>query len=55
MVSSGERLAVPAPEALPGRAPEPAAYEAYTALMRRCWAQRPEERPSFAEVIGDLR
>ena len=28
---------------------------AYVALMRRCWAQAPEERPGFGEVIADLR
>jgi len=29
--------------------------EALTALVRRCWAQDPAERPSFGEVIVELR
>jgi hypothetical protein len=32
-----------------------ASYDAYTALIRRCWAQEPSERPSFAEAITELR
>ncbi|GAB4815428.1 hypothetical protein N2152v2_002474, partial [Parachlorella kessleri] len=28
---------------------------AYVALMRRCWAQAPEDRPGFGEIIADLR
>ncbi|PRW32905.1 Prolyl 4-hydroxylase subunit alpha-2 isoform A [Chlorella sorokiniana] len=32
MVSSGDRLAMPALEALPGKPPEPAVYDAYVAL-----------------------
>lgn len=55
MVSSGERLAFPAREELAGPAPAPEVYVAYTALMARCWAQAPEDRPSFADVIAELR
>lgn len=55
MISAGERLTVPAREAVAGATPDPELYEAYVALIRRCWAQRPEERPGFAEIIQDLR
>jgi serine/threonine protein kinase len=55
MVSDGERLPVPAREAVAGAIPDPQVYEAYVALIRRCWAQRPQDRPSFAEIIQDLR
>ena len=54
-VSAGERLAVPAREAVAGAVPDPELYEAYVALTWRCWAQRPEDRPGFAEIIQDLR
>ena len=30
-------------------------YDAYVALMRRCWAQDPAQRPDFSEVIIELR
>ncbi|KAI7836153.1 hypothetical protein COHA_009983 [Chlorella ohadii] len=55
MVSGGERLAVPAREGVAGAAPDPELYAAYVALIRRCWAQQPEQRPGFAEIIQDLR
>ncbi len=56
MVLGGARLEFPAPSALPGDAG--AAFEglqAYIALVQRCWAQSPEERPTFAEIIAQLR
>ncbi|KAL4422385.1 hypothetical protein ABPG75_008582 [Micractinium tetrahymenae] len=31
------------------------AYEEYVALMQRCWADNPEARPTFEQVIVDLR
>ncbi len=55
-VAEGGRLPVPAPSDLPG--PGSADFEgvvAYLALMQRCWAQRPQERPGFAEIITQLR
>lgn len=55
MVSGGERLPVPPCDSVPGAAPDPELYEAYVALIRRCWAQRPEERPGFAEIIQELK
>lgn len=55
MVSSGERLAVPAREELPGAPPSPALYTRYTDLIRRCWAQQPDARPAFADVCTELR
>lgn len=29
--------------------------EGYIELMQRCWAQNPEERPKFQEIIQELR
>lgn len=55
MVSSGDRLAMPALEALPGKLPERAVYDAYVALVRRCWAQDAAERPTFGDIISELR
>ena len=50
----GERLEVPPTSALPGGGFR--GLEAYTALMRACWAQGPGDRPaSFALVLAALR
>ena len=55
-VTRGGRLEVPPPEGLPGPhrlgAPQLASY---LALMRRCWAQAPGERPAFPEIIQALK
>ncbi|KAL4427896.1 hypothetical protein ABPG75_001985 [Micractinium tetrahymenae] len=56
MISSGERLQVPPRDSAPG--PEQlseADYVAYVALLQRCWAQEPAERPGFDQVISQLR
>ncbi|PRW58265.1 Serine threonine- kinase CTR1 [Chlorella sorokiniana] len=55
MITSGERLPVPALPDLPGPPPPAPLYDAYVALMRRCWAQDAADRPSFSEVIVELR
>lgn len=55
MVSEGQRLAVPAREAVAGATPEPHLYDRYVALMARCWAQAPADRPEFEEIIQELR
>lgn len=55
MVSGGERLAIPPREAVAGATPSPELYDTYVALIRRCWAQQPQERPGFAEIIQELR
>lgn len=56
-VLAGGRLEVPPVEALPGGdAPAlRAGLGIYVALMRRCWADAPEERPSFNEIVPELR
>lgn len=28
---------------------------AYVALMKRCWAHKPEERPEFGEIVEELQ
>lgn len=52
----GERLPIPPVESLPGPdAPRFAGLPAYLALMQRCWAQEPERRPGFQQVVAELR
>lgn len=55
-VLAGGRLAVPAPEDLPGGVATAgfAGLPRYLALMRCCWAQEPRERPDFGEVAEEL-
>lgn len=51
----GVRPEVPDREALPGPEPPPAAaLDGYQALMRECWAQAPEQRPTFAAIVSRL-
>lgn len=52
----GARPAIPPHELLPSAEARPfAGVDAYMQLMRCCWAQQPEERPTFEEVIQVLR
>lgn len=56
VVTEGGRLEVPAREILPG--PDTNDFEeldGYVALMRRCWAHNPDDRPTFQEIISELR
>lgn len=43
------------PQHLPGLEPPPAGLDAYIALMGHCWAQNPQDRPSFAEICRELK
>ncbi|PRW33138.1 Serine threonine- kinase CTR1 [Chlorella sorokiniana] len=55
-VLAGGRLDIPPREALPGT--DTAAFaclDGYAALMQRCWAQAPDERPDFQQVVQELR
>ena len=52
----GERPTIPDAAALPG--PDCASFaglDAYCAIMQRCWAQEPSERPGFEEIVQCLR
>ena len=52
----GDRLPVPPRAELPGPDTQQfAQLDAYCALMQRCWAHEPEERPDFGAVIQELR
>ncbi|KAG7668202.1 putative Serine/threonine-protein kinase CTR1 [Nannochloris sp. 'desiccata'] len=56
VVTEGGRLEVPDRSALPG--PDTMQFEEldqYVALMRKCWAHNPEDRPTFQEIIAELR
>jgi hypothetical protein len=58
-LSQGLRPKIPQVPELPG--PDNNAFaqsgglEAYVALMKRCWAQQPRERPTFTVVIQELQ
>ncbi|PRW45442.1 kinase [Chlorella sorokiniana] len=55
-VQQGQRPAVPSEQEaaqLPGGSF--AAYGDYAALMQRCWAELPEERPSFEQIAAEVR
>ena len=56
MVMEGGRLTIPPREQLPG--PDTDTFvglDDYVDLMRRCWSQIQEDRPTFQEIISDLR
>ncbi|KAL4436932.1 hypothetical protein ABPG75_004071 [Micractinium tetrahymenae] len=56
IVSDGGRLDIPSRDQLPGPdSQEWVALDAYVALLQRCWAQEPRDRPLFKEVISELR
>jgi hypothetical protein len=56
VVINGGRLEVPSRSELPGPGGgDFEGYEAYVALLRRCWAQSPFDRPTFSEIIKELR
>ena len=52
-ISSGGRPPIPEPGSIPGGGFP--GLPAYLALMQRCWAEQPAERPAFAEVVAELR
>jgi serine/threonine protein kinase len=55
-LGAGERPPIPPRSELPGP-PGTAEWEGldgYLALMQRCWAQEPEDRPSFEAIINEL-
>ncbi len=55
-VAQGGRPPIPERHQLPGK--DTARFEgldAYIALMQRCWAQSPADRPLFAEINDSLR
>lgn len=55
-VLDGGRPVVPPLDELPG--PDTAQFagmEAYIELMQECWAQQPEERPSFEQIVPRLK
>ncbi|KAL4444865.1 hypothetical protein ABPG77_003915 [Micractinium sp. CCAP 211/92] len=52
----GLRPEVPPPDALPGQGMTTApGLDAYCQLMRECWAQSEEGRPTFADIVPRLR
>ncbi len=54
VVMGGGRLEIPPdPAALPGGTF--GGVDLFTALIRKCWAQDPAARPTFADIIADLK
>lgn len=56
VVMEGGRLSVPSRADLPG--PDNFSFgglEDYISLMQRCWSQIQEDRPTFQEIISELR
>lgn len=51
----GLRPPIPSSEELPGAERGFAGLDRYVALLKRCWAQRPEDRPTFGEIVAELR
>jgi hypothetical protein len=55
-ITNGNRLTIPDANTLPG--PESGSWPKlgqYVALMERCWAQEPADRPNFEQVMAELR
>ncbi len=52
-VIDGSRPEFPPAGQLPGGGFE--GWEAYVDLVRRCWAENPQDRPGFTQIIADLR
>ena len=46
---------MPPAERLPGDTPSPEGLAAYTALLHSCWDQEPGKRPTFPQIVFDLR
>ncbi|GAB4822160.1 hypothetical protein N2152v2_009206 [Parachlorella kessleri] len=55
LVTEGKRLQVPEPAKLPGHGGNFVGLGDYIDLMHKCWAQAPEDRPTFDEVLAELR
>ena len=55
LVLSGARPLVPSPASLPSVQGGRPRLEEYSALMQRCWAVNPEERPDFEEIHQILK
>ncbi|GAB4821009.1 hypothetical protein N2152v2_008055 [Parachlorella kessleri] len=55
-VAAGGRPPLPARQELPGmEGGEPGGLDGLIELMERCWAQAPEQRPTFQDVFNTIR
>lgn len=56
-VLGGRRLELPPADQLPGFpvGGPPDGLQSYVDLMERCWAQDPQKRPTFDQIIPELR
>lgn len=56
IVGNGGRLQIPSRWDLPGDdTPQFQGLDDYIALMQQCWAQNVYDRPSFGEIVQELR
>ena len=51
----GKRPEIPPADELVGPPLDRASMSCYVALMKRCWAEDPAERPAFSEIACALR
>lgn len=56
LVLDGGRLEIPSRERLPGAdTPTFHGLDDYIALMTTCWAGNPDDRPTFEQIVAQLR
>ena len=53
-MAEGLRPPIPEPAKLPGGGAELGGLDAYLALLQKCWAQSPEDRPPFGIILDEL-
>lgn len=54
-LNQGGRLPIPAREDVLGLPPSQECYDRFVALIKKCWAQIPEDRPEIGDVAEELR
>lgn len=56
LLMNGGRLEIPPRERLPGEdTPSFAGLDDYISLLQRCWVQEPADRPTFHQIVPELR
>jgi hypothetical protein len=55
LVIDGKRLSVPELSELRADGGRFVGLDLYLQLMHKCWSQDPQERPSFSEIVNQLK